>query len=90
MPDPDLPQIRPPEMMGERYFDAYCAAAHMLHSTRVAARTWYALGVPAEIAGSWARRGFTPEQGWFYMNRDVTPESAEVLDRLKTTLAERA
>lgn len=75
-----LPQIRPPEAMTERYYDAYCAAAQMRRSTRAAARVWYALGVGAEVAGAWARRDFGPEQGWHWMNQDVTPEAAEALD----------
>lgn len=78
---PPLPQIRPRESMPERYYDAYCAAAHMRQSTREAARTWYSLGVAAEVAGAWGRRDFTPEQGWHWMNRDVTPEHAGQLDK---------
>jgi len=71
-----LPQVRPPGEMPERYYDAYCAAARMRLSTRQHARTWYALGVGAEVAGAWARHGFTPAAGWPLMLREVTPEVA--------------
>lgn len=78
---PTLPQILPAEEMSDAYYDAYCAAARMRQSTRAAARTWFALGVAAEVAGAWARHGFTPDQGWQLMNRDLTPEAAANLDR---------
>ncbi len=69
-------QIRPPGTMPERYYDAYCAAAHMRLSTRVEARTWWSLGIPAQTAGAWARHGFTAAQGWAALNDDLTPETA--------------
>lgn len=76
---PELPQLRPPEEMPESYYNAYCAAGNMRLSTRAAARTWFALGVGAEVAGAWARHGFPPDQGWQLMNRDITPELAAPL-----------
>ena len=69
-----LPQVRPAEEMTDRYYDLYCAAGQMRLSQREHARRWYALGVPAEIAGSWARFGCAPEVGWKWMCEDWTPE----------------
>lgn len=66
-----LPLVRPPGTMPERYYDAYCAAARMRLSTREHARVWWSLGVGAEVAGAWARQGFTPEQAWAEMNREA-------------------
>lgn len=71
-----LPQICPPQTMPEMYYDAYCASAQMRLSTRDHARTWWSLGIPAEVAGAWARHGFTPAQGWDFMNQDFTPQTA--------------
>lgn len=73
---PRLPQLVPPGTMPDRFYDAYCAAAHMRLSSRDHARTWWSLGIPAETAGAWARHGFTPEQAWGWMSCDVGPDAA--------------
>jgi hypothetical protein len=75
-----LPAVQPPEGMTEQYYDAYCAAAQMLLSTREHARTWWALAVGAEVAGAWARHGFTPAQAWPWIGQGVTPEAAAAQD----------
>lgn len=71
-----LPRVRDWDAMPSAYYDAYCAAAHMLQSTRIAARFWWALGVEPDEAGAWARLDFKPQQGWFWLCRNVTPERA--------------
>jgi hypothetical protein len=74
-----LPQVRPAGEMPDSYYDAYCASSRMQLSGRGVAAQWYALGVPAEIAGSWGRYGFRPEVGWRWMNEDMTPEAVVAL-----------
>jgi hypothetical protein len=66
----ELPLVRPPATMPEGYYDAYCVAGHMHLSTRECARTWWALGVGAEIAGAYARQGITPEQAMVLMDEE--------------------
>jgi hypothetical protein len=75
-PGPQLPQLRPPQTMPDSFYDTYCAAARMRLSSREHARIWWALGVPVETAGAWARAGFTPAEGWRQMNDDRTPQDA--------------
>lgn len=77
---PALPAVQPPEEMPERYYDLYCAAALMHRSTRADARAWFAAGIPAPIAGAWARHGFSPEVGYRWMCADWTPEQVARLD----------
>lgn len=77
---PALPAVQPPEAMPDRYYDLYCAAGQMRLSQREHARRWYALGIPAEIAGAWARFGCTPDIGWKWMCEDWTPEMVGRLD----------
>lgn len=72
----ELPLTRPPATMTEQYYDAYCAAAQMRLSSRPTARLWWGLDVGAQVAGAWARNGFTPQVAWELMLRGITPEQA--------------
>ena len=67
--------------MPDRYYDLYCVVGQMRLSQVAHARRWFALGVPAETAGAWARYGFTPEVGWRWMCEDATPEVVARVDQ---------